>query len=841
MVGIVLVSHSRPLAMATQELVRAMTGPGLSLAVAAGAGENHAELGTDAVEISEAIRAVQAGDGVLVLMDMGSAILSSETALDLMDEKDRRNVRFCPAPFVEGAVAAGVTANLGASLDDVFAEAIGALKQKGNALHVEPAVAVAPSDDGKTIPASSEARVLRLTVCNVHGLHARPAACLIGGVKSFQSKITVRNMSNRRGPVSVKSLSALASLEILQDHEIEVSAAGPDAEAALQKIGELAEGGFGEAVPAGRQGASPAGVAPARASKAPSEPVPISDGLAIGPVFYLRAATFDVPQNQIEDIAAETKRLNDAVAATGNALVQRRGEMAGRVGDANAGIYDAQILALQDPELIGHAQRLISDEHKNAAVAWSEANRQIVDRYAALQDTYLRERAADIADVGLQVLERLGVKVSNSAQPAEPSILIADDLTPRQVAALSRNMTLGVILLDGGPTAHSSILLKALGLPALIQARGALVNLDRAQPRLVAFDGATGKIWLDPAPDFVADLKKRQSQEGERVRREKEASAQPGATADGNRIEIFANVGEIGDAKGAIELGAEGIGLLRTEFLFLNREEAPTEDEQVQALDEIAEQFEEKPVIVRTLDIGGDKEVAYLRMAKEVNPFLGVRALRLCFRREDLFETQLRAILRAAHGRDFKIMFPMVADIGDLARARASLEKAHADLAAKNIPHRWPIEAGIMVEIPSAALQADVLAEQADFFSIGTNDLTQYALAADRGNPDLGLYQDPLHPGVLRLIEMIVGAARKRERPVAVCGEAASDESAALVLVGLGVTELSATAGKIPRLKAALRTHSMKALQQLAASALECRSAGEVRALASRQLASGAR
>jgi len=840
MVGIVLVSHSRPLALATQELVRAMTGPGLSLAVAAGAGENHAELGTDAVEISEAIRAVQSGDGVLVLMDMGSAILSSETALDLMDEKERRNVRFCPAPFVEGAVAAGVTANLGASLDDVFAEAIGALKQKTSALHAEAVEPVAPLADKKTNATPTDARILRLTVRNAHGLHARPAACLIGGVKSFQSEITVRNLSTQRGPVSVKSLSALASLEILQDHEIEFAATGPDADVALQKIGELAQGGFGEAVPASGKAFDAKTITPTPPSQT-SDPVPISAGVAIGPAFYLQTEVFDVPRNRIEDVAAETKRLNDAVAATENDLAQRRGEMAGRVGDVNAGIYDAQLLALQDPELTGHALRLISDERKNAALAWAEANRQVVDQYASLQNAYLRERAADIADVGLQVLERLSGAASVHGEPAGPSILIADDLTPRQVAALNKERTLGVILLDGGPTAHSSILLKALGLPAVIQARAAMANADRAKPRHVAFDGTTGKIWLDPTPDFVADLKKRQLQEGERARREKEASAQLGATADGNRIEIFANVGQVCDTKGAIELGAEGIGLLRTEFLFLNREEAPTEEEQVAALGEIAARFHGKPVIVRTLDIGGDKDVSYLQMPKEANPFLGVRALRLCFRREDLFETQLRAILRAGHGRDFKIMFPMVADIGDLALALASLEKAHAALAARNIRHRWPIETGIMVEIPSAALQADALAEQADFFSIGTNDLTQYALAADRGNPELGLYQDPLHPGVLRLMEMIVGAARRHRRLVAVCGEAASDEAAALVLVGLGVTELSATAAKIPRLKATLRTQTMKALQQLAASALECRSAGEVRALVSRHIASEAR
>jgi len=837
MVGIVLVSHSRPLAMATQGLVRAMTGPGLPLVIAAGVGDDHAELGTDAVEISEAIRAVQGPDGVLVLMDMGSAILSSETALDLMEEKDRRNVRFCPAPFVEGAVAAGVTASLGASLADVFAEAVGALKQKKGAFPGKNSGELTPANDVGTAHPPAIARVLRLTVRNHHGLHARPAACLIGAVKSFQSDITVRNLTSQCGPVSVKSLSGLASLEILQDQEIEISAMGPDADAALKKIGELAAKGFGEVLPGGEAKSAPAGVAPA-APKQAADLVPVSDGIAIGPVFHLQGVAFDIPQNKITDVDLEADRLKQAVATTKSALEKRGAEMAGRVGKANAGIYEAQILALEDPELIGTALRMIFEERENAALAWSEANRRIVNSYASLQDAYLRERAADMADVGCQVLEKLGVVASASPEPGEPSILLAEDLTPRQVSTLNRKLVLGVILLDGGPTAHSSILLKALGLPAIVQARSAFAKGDSMQSKLVALDGTTGEIWLDPATEIMAELKNRQAVQRERAREDREASARSGTTADGSRVEIFANVGQVGDAIGAVELGAEGVGLLRTEFLFLNRDEAPTEEEQVQALDEIAAPFDGRPVIVRTLDIGGDKEVSYLRMARENNPFLGVRALRLCFRHEELFETQLRAILRAGHGREFKIMFPMVADIGDLTRARARLEKAHTDLEAGHIPHRWPIETGIMVEIPSAALQAELFAEHVDFFSIGTNDLTQYALAADRGNPDLGLYQDPLHPGVLRLIEMIVGAARKHRRLVAVCGEAASDEAAALVLVGLGVTELSATAAKIPRLKATLRTQSMKALQQLAASALECRSAGEVRALVSRHLAS---
>jgi phosphoenolpyruvate-protein phosphotransferase len=455
--------------------------------------------------------------------------------------------------------------------------------------------------------------------------------------------------------------------------------------------------------------------------------------------------------------------------------------------------------------------------------------RRVLDRFNAMRDDYLRARGADVMDAGRQVLKCLGVKSADAPHPQSPSILIADDLTPQQVSGLSKDLTLGVILLDGGPTAHSSILLKALGLPAVVQARSALSKFEERE--VLAFDGSTGKIWKSPDANLLGDLKARQAGQQRREFAESIESLQPGRTLEGRRVQIFANLGHVSDAAAAAKSGAEGVGLLRTEFLFLNREKPPSEEEQIQALREIASEFKHKPIIVRTLDIGGDKEVPYLKMPMENNPFLGVRALRLCFQRKELFTTQLRAILRAGEGMDFKIMFPMVADVADLKSARACLNEVHSDLAKENVAHLWPLEVGIMIEIPSAALQAEALAEQADFFSIGTNDLTQYTLAADRGNPNLGRYQDPLHPGVLRLIDLVIRSAEKRNRLVAVCGEAASDEISSLILVGLGVQELSATAATIPRLKAVLRNHKWETLRQLANRALTCDSADEVRKL----------
>ena len=828
MVGIVLVSHSRPLALAVEKLVRSMTGPELPIAVAAGAGEDHRELGTDAVEISEAILSVKGPEGVLVLMDMGSALLSSETALDLLEEKDRPNIRFCAAPFVEGAVAAGVTANLGASLDEVCAEALAALKQKQAALSDEEQSSNQPA---QAAPENSSAFLTsRVTIHNPHGLHARPAARLILETRLFQSEVTVRNLSKKRGPVSAKSLSLIASLEIGEGDEVEFSAKGNDAAAALEKINALAKDGFGESGLVAQPKPSLGRARPPSKSTTPG-PLPISGGIAIGHGIYWHSGQLEIPQYQIENVEEETNRLRHALASTEKALTRRQAEMTAKVGVDGAAIYAAQILALQDPEWVENALRLISKNRKNAALAWSEANQEIIRRYSSLDDPYLRERAADIKDAGEQVLAHLGVEKSALPQLNQPSILVADDLSPDQVSRLPKGKVLGVILLEGGPTAHSSILLKALGLPSLVQARTIFDQTHLDQLGLIALDGTTGQIWINPSPEVIVQLQNRQAGQRERQTRETASSGQPAVTLDGRRIPIFANIGQPAEAQEAVKSGAEGVGLLRTEFLFLDRESAPTESEQIEMLRQIIATMGDRPVIVRTLDVGGDKPLPYLPMPEEENPFLGVRALRLCFSHVDIFRTQLRAILLAGLDHDLRIMFPMVADPGDLLRARTFLQTVHAQLVEERLPHLWPIKIGIMIEIPSAALQAESLAAQVDFFSIGTNDLTQYTLAADRGNPALSAYQSALHPAVLRLVHQVVVAARNYQRPVAVCGEAASDMITASILVGLGVEELSMSAHHIPRLKAALRSMKVVSLELLAERALQCDSAAEVQNL----------
>jgi phosphocarrier protein FPr len=831
MIGLVLVSHSRALALAVQELARAMTGPDLPLAIAAGVGENHAELGTDAVEICEAISSVDSLDGIVVLMDMGSAILSAEMALDLMDASLRPRVHFCAAPFVEGAVAAAVTAQAGMPVEAVLAEALGSLKQKNAAL--KPAGDTAQSRaDVSPLPAVAAQKSIRATVRNAHGLHARPAARLIAETRHFDAEITVRNLTNSRGPVSVKSLSSLASLEVLAGHEVEFAASGADAPAALARIRQLVQENFGEALspPFSKK---PASAKTMERSSISAGPIVVCEGAALGPAFHLQSSRREMKRQETDDVAGEISRLERAVSEVRKTLEQRRAAMSASVGTDRAQIYEAQALALQDPELIDSAVNLIKAQKLDAASAWDAANRQVIARYEALSDSYLRERATDLEDVGEQVLERLSVRKDSDFSFTDPSILIANNLTPTQVAAIPRDRVLGVLLLNGGPTAHSSILLRALGIPTMVQARASLPAAPLVGTRLIAFDTASRTVWVDPAANVTEKIRSRQKQDRRRDEEEKLASPLPGRTADGVRIEVFANIGAGAEVAPALARGAEGVGLLRTEFLFLERTTAPDEEEQVAAIRAATEPLKGRPLIVRTLDIGGDKPLPYLSLPAEDNPFLGVRAVRLGFLQPELFTTHLRAILRAAHGHDVRIMFPMIADTADLARARECLAVAHRSLEQQGRAHAWPISTGIMVEIPSAALNAEQLAEQADFFSIGTNDLTQYTLAADRGNPALATYHDARHPAVLRLIDLVARGARKRGRLVAVCGEAAADETAAALFVGLGVRELSMTATSIPRIKALLRRTSLACLEARAQRALGCSTAAEVRSLES--------
>ena len=440
--------------------------------------------------------------------------------------------------------------------------------------------------------------------------------------------------------------------------------------------------------------------------------------------------------------------------------------------------------------------------------------------YDRLDDEYMRARADDLAGIGRQVLERL-LGQAPAAVPSETGIVVAPDLSPAQTAALEPSVVRGIATAHGGPTSHSAILARSLGLPAAVALGDALLSLPEGTP--LALDGDAGVAYPNPSPAVMAEYEQRARALAEVVRAARAAAQDPATTRDGTTIEVAANVGALADVPAAMAAGADGVGLLRTEFLFLGRGAMPDEEEQYQAYLGIARALEGRPLILRTLDVGADKPLPYVDQPVEANPFLGERGIRLGLARPELLEIQLRAALRVAAEHPVKIMFPMVATIEEYRAAVDLLEHARGDLPRPDV--------GVMVEVPSVALAAGTFAPEVDFFSIGTNDLTQYTLAAERGNDRVAAIADPLHPAVLRLIQLVTEAAGAHKKWAGVCGELAGDPLAAPVLVGLGVRELSVAAPLVPAVKEAVRAIELAEAQALAEAALRLESAAAVRDL----------
>jgi len=825
MVGLVIVSHSRELANALVNLVKQVASTKIPMVVAAGVGEDRTEFGTDAIEISEAITSVFSPDGVLVLMDLGSAVLSAQMATELLPPEMVEHIRFCSAPLIEGSIAAAVQIGLGGTLDVVCKEAKQALlpkqEQIGDPSDVEPAKQTAVAEHGKQ---------LVLTLHNLHGLHARPAARFVQTVASFNAEVTVANLTNGKGPVSARSLNSVATLGAVEEHQIRITASGPESDSVLDAIKMLVDDNFGEqAAPqavAAIPSISPADSLPA--TDGSMKAVPISDGIALGPLYRYQAQLPPISREPAQNPSHEWALLEKAISTTSEAIHVRHQQLKTSIGEAEAAIFEAHLLILQDPDLSNQARREIYERHQNAAVAWSDTTAKIAADYRALDDAYIQQRAADVEDVGNQVLFALAGKAASAPIIfTEPVILFAQDITPTETAQLDMKNILGIITVGGGPTSHSAILARALGIPAVSSASPSMEHLPLGTS--IALDGFNGKVWANPEPAIQADLKARREAWLETRQKLLLTSHSIAKTRDGHHVEVFANIGNVQDAENAVKNGAEGIGLLRTEFLFLTRETPPTEAEQLTVLRQIGAVMGDRPVTVRTLDVGGDKEVPYIKLPPEANPFLGVRAIRMSLRNTDLFMAQLRAILRAAADFQFRIMFPMIANVDEVRQARAWLEKAHQQLVDENLPHAWPIETGIMVEIPSAALLSPILAREVDFFSIGTNDLTQYTLAAERGNPLLSNMADALHPAVLQLIGKVVEAAHAEGKWVGVCGELAGDPLAAPVLIGLGVDELSLNPGGIPLTKSIIRAVDTAEVRALAKQILQAESVTEIR------------
>ncbi|MGQ0601318.1 MAG: phosphoenolpyruvate--protein phosphotransferase [Anaerolineales bacterium] len=801
-VGIVIVSHSARLAEGVAELAREMGGPDVPLAIAGGLDLPGQPLGTDAARVSWAIEQVYSDSGVLVLVDLGSAILAAEMALEQLPAERRSRVMLCDAPLVEGALAAAVQARLGADLITVMAEARGALAAKS--AQVQPA---GPQPINSPVAAAGPVAELRLTVRTDHGLHARPAARLVQTASRFSDvDIQLSDLTTRRGPANAKSINAVTTLGVRYGHEIALIAAGPQADAALRALQALADDHFGDPSQVAendRRAMTPA-PQPETSQDRFLSGLPASTGIAIGPARLLRHAPLQVPTHHITDPAAEWAKLLAVLERTGAQIHTMQQKVAQRTDAQAAEIFEAHRLFLEDEALRAPARRAIFDERLNAAAAWQRATQAIAADYRTLDDEYLRARAADLLAVERQVL----LNLLNAAPPAAPAnergILLAEDLTPAETAQLDSARVQAICTAMGGPTSHSAILARTFGIPAVVGLGPTVLAIAEGTPLIV--DGETGRVWPDPDPVTIDDYTTRAAMQTAARASAHIVRVNPAITRDGRRVEVAANIGSVADARQAVASGAEGVGLFRTEFLFLDRQTAPDENEQFTAYRAAAEALQGRPLILRTLDVGGDKPLPYLDLGNEANPFLGWRAIRLCLAQPEFFKTQLRAIVRAAVDFPIRIMFPMIATVGEWRAARELLEEARLEVERRgaNVPAR--LETGIMVEIPAAAILAQHFAAEVDFFSIGTNDLTQYTLAAERGNARVAALADALHPAVLTLIGQVVAAAHAHGKWAGVCGELAGDPLAVPVLVGLGVDELSINAPGIPRVKEIIRT-----------------------------------
>lgn len=556
--------------------------------------------------------------------------------------------------------------------------------------------------------------------------------------------------------------------------------------------------------------------------------IAVSEGIAIGPAFYYAFPNLTIPKRLPGQPEDELANFISACAQARVELKSLRESVALRTsGDEFAAIFDAHKLMLDDPMLADRVSQKINDG-LIVEQAVSESTQELADLLYGMKDELFAARAMDVQDVGRRILRiLLGLPDTALSNLQMPSIIIAQDLTPSDTASLKPELALGFCTAFGGLTSHSAILARTLGLPAIVGMGTSLMNAVKTGD-LVLMDGSSGILMLTPGEATITRYQQLKTEKESILAEIKESAQNEARTADGRRVEVAANIGEIKTASEAVEFGAEGVGLLRTEFLYLNEPNAPDEEKQYKIYKAIFNIMDQRPVIVRTLDIGGDKPPSYLPFPQEMNPFLGWRAIRICLEEPDLFKTQLRALLRAATGHNIRIMFPMIIGMDELLSARAVVTQAEAELRNEGKPFAENVPIGIMVETPAAAMLIDLLAVAADFFSLGTNDLTQYTLAVDRGNDKVaGLFQ-PLHPAVLRLIKQTIDAAHSKGKWVGMCGELAGMHKAIPILLGLGLDEFSMVSRSIPTAKRLIGKLTEEQAQQVAAHALSLNTAGDI-------------
>lgn len=828
MVGIVIVSHSTKIAEGIQDLIAQMVADNVPLAMAAGLDGPDETIGTDPIQVLHAIEAVFSSEGVVVLMDIGSALMSAETALEFLPSEKRAMVVLCEAPIIEGGLAAAVTAAAGGSIEQVIEAARNALgaKQEQMAKYISYTVNAIGADASLQIaPTSANIEKFTAIIPNRLGLHMRPAAKLVNLVQQHAAAVTVYAHGKKANALNINQLVTLGAM---QGDEVIFEVSGEDKALVRQKIERLIQENFEDRHDKVSQPTIAKPIQENSISDAETilKGIGVSAGFACGIVNFHKRAQLHQPLAAIADSATEWQRLRIAIQATGQDLLKIENESRSWLGTADTFIFTAQRLMLKDADLLNQAQILLREKHYNAETAWRETIRLTAERYHALKDEHLRRRSQDVFDLGHRVLTHLNGGVSEPVVTTEPHILVARELTPSEVNHLNPILVLGLLLANGTMTDHSVILARALGIPTIVGIPDVVERLSEGE--IIALDGYSGHIWLAPTAAKVAEFRLKRHQwlnEEAIVVHEPEYKT---ITQDGHPITLALNLNTLAEVGKVAKFGAYGIGLCRSEHLFAHLSHPPTEEEQTTTYKAIASQLEKRPFVIRLFDFGGDKAAAFVPQFDERNPTLGLRGMRLLLEWPELLQTQLYAILRASYNAPIQILIPMVSAVDEVQHLKVSLAKAKSNLQERQLPFNEQIKIGIMVETPAAVMMLPQLAAEVDFLSIGTNDLTQYIMAVERGNSRVAHLNNMLQPAVLKALAQIALIGQTAALPITVCGEMAGHPLHLPLLLGLGFSSFSMNPLAIPQISALIRKLTRSQAVEVAGQALELRTATAV-------------
>ena len=823
MVGLVIVSHSVTLAEGVQELVNQMTQGKVPIALAAGLEDPEYPIGTDPARIMAAVEEVQEGDGVLVLMDLGSSLMNAELALELLSEEARKNVRITAAPLVEGAMAAAIQASIGADLASMVAEAEGIIDSKAKQLGVRvggggPTFSLL---DTEPVPTSEESVELSVIIPNQLGLHARPSARVVGLLSAYDADVW---LLRGKEVASAKSLNQIAMLAVQHGEKVIFRAKGRDAKDALAALKVLVYGNFGD-IDKKKVGKEEDKV------KATMGGIGVSPGTALGPIKWYQYSLARVKRREIADTDAEEIRLAEAIAMARIELSELQEEAVNRFGSTEeAEFFELHSMLLDDPYIVGTVHTLIHDLKMNAEAAWFETIKRTVKRYRALKNEYVRGRAIDVLDIGARVIRALTGKEEPGPVLTEPSILVVVDLGPTVLATLDTTNVLGIIAREGGPTSHVAIFSRALNIPAVVNV--GTIARDLRNGTQVGLNGETGQVWVNPTIEDVALLQNLRNEWSEQLAAAKSLATAPAVTRDGKAIRIQANVGSREEVQLAMESGADGIGVLRTEFMYTNRNAPPSEDEQMQTYMEIAKSLNGAPLVVCTLDLSDNMHVPYLEKLSQSNqPVGGWRGIRFGLAHRDMFLQQIKALLRVAVRFPVKILLPMVSSLTEVRKTLALFGEARNELRRERISFADEVSLGIVLEVPSSIVLVDQFIKEADFFLIGTDDLISFVMASESKSSALFAEHDMLQPAVLRMVRDVVSTARQAGKEVNIGGVMTSNPLAIPLLIGLGLTEISVAPSAVAQAKEVVRSTVSYAAEKQALQALDLPDAASVTAL----------